>query len=66
MVIEKFLSYENELPLFEKIILNAYFILKRFSLSEAKAFGLDSSSVKIEKFPMIINPPKDINLHRIQ
>ncbi len=66
VVIEKFLSYENELPLFEKIILNAYFILKRFSLSEAKAFGLDSSSVKIEKFPMIINPPKDINLHRIQ
>ena len=65
VVIEKFLSYENELPLFEKIILNAYFFLKRFSLSEAKAFGLDSSSVKIEKFPMIINPPKDINLHRI-
>ena len=65
VVIEKFLSYENELPLFEKIILNAYFILKRFSLSEAKAFGLDSSSVKIEKFPMIINPPKDCNLHRI-
>ncbi|MBI3521238.1 MAG: KUP/HAK/KT family potassium transporter [Bacteroidetes bacterium] len=65
VVIEKFLSYENELPLFEKIILNTYFFLKRFSLSEAKAFGLDSSSVKIEKFPMIINPPKDINLHRI-
>jgi KUP system potassium uptake protein len=65
VVIEKFLSYENELPLFEKIILNAYFFLKRFSLSEAKAFGLDSSSVKIEKFPMIINPPKDCNLHRI-
>ncbi len=65
VVIEKFLSYENDLPLFEKIILNAYFILKQFSLSEAKAFGLDSSSVKIEKFPMIINPPKDLNLQRI-
>ncbi len=65
VVIEKFLSYENELPLFEKVILNTYFLLKRFSLSEAKAFGLDSSSVKVEKFPMIINPPKDINLRRI-
>jgi KUP system potassium uptake protein len=65
VVIEKFLSYDNELPLFEKIILDAYFMLKRFSLSEAKAFGLDSSSVKIEKFPMIIKPPKDCNLHRI-
>lgn len=66
VVIEKFLSYENELPLFEKIILNGYFWLKRFSLSEAKAFGLDSSSVKIEKFPMIISPPKEIYLKRIQ
>ncbi len=65
VVIEKFLSYENELPLFEKIILNTYFLLKHLSLSEAKAFGLDSSSVKIEKFPMIINPPKEMNLHRI-
>ncbi len=65
VVIEKFLSYENDLPFFEKLVLNLYFFLKKFSLSEAKAFGLDSSSVKIEKFPMIINPPKDINLHRI-
>ena len=66
VVIEKFLSYENDLPFFEKLILNAYFLLKRFSLSEAKAFGLDSSSVKIEKFPMVISPAKDCNLHRIE
>lgn len=66
VVIEKFLSYENDLPLFEKIILNMYFFLKRFSLSEAKAFGLDSSSVKIEKFPMVISQPKGFNLRRIE
>ncbi len=66
VVLEKFLSYENELPLFEKFILNFYFLLKRVSLSEAKAFGLDSSSVKIEKFPLIINPPKELNLVRVE
>ncbi|MBA2611844.1 MAG: KUP/HAK/KT family potassium transporter [Bacteroidetes bacterium] len=65
VVLEKFLSYENDLPFFEKLILNTYFILKRMSLSEAKAFGLDSSSVKIEKFPMVISPPKELNLKRI-
>lgn len=65
VVIEKFLSYENDLPLFEKVVLNIYFFLKRFSLSEARAFGLDSSSVKVEKFPMVINPPKELNLVRI-
>jgi KUP system potassium uptake protein len=66
VVIEKFLSYENDLPFFEKLILNMYFFLKRFSLSEAKAFGLDSSSVKIEKFPMVISAPKPLNLRRIE
>jgi len=65
VVLEKFLSYENDLPMFEKIILNIYFFLKRFSLSEAKAFGLDSSSVKIEKFPMVIKQPKELHLKRI-
>lgn len=66
VVIEKFLSYENELPFFETLILNTYFFLKHLSLSEARAFGLDSSSVKIEMFPMIISPPKDLHLKRIQ
>ncbi len=66
VVLEKFLSYENDLPLFEKIILNVYFLLKRVSLSEERAFGLDSSSVKIEKFPLIINPPKELNLVRVE
>lgn len=65
VVVEKFLSYDNDLPAFEKFILNIYFIMKHFSLSEAKAFGLDSSSVKIEKFPMVISQPKSMAMRRI-
>lgn len=65
VVLEKFLSYENDLPAFEKIVMNAYFFLKNFSMSEAKAFGLDSSSLKIEKFPMVIKTPKELHLRRI-
>lgn len=65
VVVEKFLSYDNDLPAFEKLILNIYFIMKHFSLSEAKAFGLDSSSVKVEKFPMVISQPKDMSLRRV-
>jgi KUP system potassium uptake protein len=65
VVLEKFLSYENDLPIFERIILRLYFMMKHFSLSEAKAFGLDSSSVKIEKFPMVIKQPKELHLKRI-
>lgn len=65
VVMEKFLSSDNELPIYEKLILKGYFILKEFSISEEKAFGLDTSSVKVEKVPMVISPPREINLKRI-
>ncbi|MEW6773994.1 MAG: KUP/HAK/KT family potassium transporter [Bacteroidota bacterium] len=66
VVIEKYLSYDNELPFFEKVIFTSYYILKKFSLSEPKAFGLDMSVVKIEKYPMIFRTPSLINLKRIE
>jgi KUP system potassium uptake protein len=65
VVLEKFLSYENDLPAFEKGIMKMYFVLKHFSLSEERAFGLDTSSVKVEKVPMIISQPKQLHLKRI-
>jgi KUP system potassium uptake protein len=66
VVIEKFLSLENELPFFEKIILDIYFLLKHLSLTEERAFGLDTSSVVVEKFPLIVSPAKEVNLKRIE
>lgn len=65
VVLEKFLSYENEIPFYEKIILDIYFILKNMSLSEEKAFGLDTSSVTIEKVPLVIAPVREITLTRV-
>ena len=65
VVIEKFLSYENELPFPEKIVMDIYFFLKKVSLSEGREFGLDTSFVTIEKFPLILNPTQNVNLKRI-
>jgi KUP system potassium uptake protein len=65
VIIEKFLSYDNDLPWYERIILDIYFILKKISLSEGRAFGLDSSSIKVEKFPIVIHPPEDFTMVRI-
>ncbi len=66
VVMEKFLSFENELPFYEKIILDFYFFFKRVSLSEERAFGLDTSSVTIEKVPLIVSPIGEVNLKRIK
>jgi KUP system potassium uptake protein len=62
---EKFLSNDNDLKWHENIIMNSYFLIKKLSLSEESAFGLDSSSVKIEKFPMILHTPENMDLTRL-
>jgi KUP system potassium uptake protein len=62
---EKFLSNDSDLTFFEKVVMNTYFIIKKFSLSEEKGFGLDSSSVKIEQFPLVLHAPENIEMHRI-
>ncbi len=65
IVMEKYLSQDNELPFFERIIMKLYFWLKEISLSEERGFGLDPSNVTIEKFPLIVAPVSKLKLSRI-
>ena len=62
VVIEKFLSVENEFALTEGLLLNAYFAIKRLSLSDEKAFGLDKSDVQTEHVPLVYHPVNNIEL----
>jgi len=65
IVMEKFLSQDNELPFFEKIIMKLYFWVKSISLSEERGFGLEQSNVTVEKFPLIVAPLSKLQLKRI-
>jgi len=65
VVLKRHLSYENELSVYESLIMDAYSVLDSLSLSEEKAFGLDTSSVTIEKVPMIVAPVKEFKLKRV-
>ncbi len=66
MVMEKYLSPDNDLPFMEKIIMKLHFLIKQISLSEEKGFGLDLSNVTVEKFPLIVAPVTSVKLNRIQ
>jgi KUP system potassium uptake protein len=65
IVLEKFLSQDNELPFLERLVMKIYFWLKAISLSEERGFGLDPSYVKVEKFPLIVAPVTNIRLKRL-
>nr|WP_294936536.1 KUP/HAK/KT family potassium transporter [uncultured Flavobacterium sp.] len=64
VIIEKFLSVENEFALKDGWLLTSYFWLKKLSLSDEKAFGLDKSDVEIENVPMVYSPASNLELNR--
>jgi KUP system potassium uptake protein len=66
MVMEKYLSQDNELPFFERVIMKFHFWLKEQSLSEEKGFGLDLANVTVEKFPLIVAPVTNLKLKRVE
>ena len=65
VVMEKFLSQDNELPFLERIIMQLYFWIKEVSLSEERGFGLIQSNVSVEKYPLIVAPVSKLKLQRV-
>lgn len=65
VIIEKFLSVENEFAVREGLLLNSYFILKNLGQSDEKAFGLDKSDVVVEDVPLVYHPVEQASLTRL-
>ncbi len=65
IVMEKYLSQDNELPFLERVIMKIYFYIKELSLSEERGFGLDPSNVIVEQFPLIVAPVTNLRLKRL-
>ena len=66
VIMEKFLSYDNEFSIREGFILHSYFALRKLELTEAEAFGLDTSDFCVEKIPFVVKPVSDIALKRVR
>jgi len=65
VIIEKFLSVENEFTVREGLLLNSYFFLKHLGQSDEKAFGLDKSDVEIEQVPLVYHRVEQVALTRL-
>jgi KUP system potassium uptake protein len=65
VVIEKFLSVENEFTVRDGLLLRAYYRLKGMGQSDEKAFGLDKSDVIVEYIPFIYKPQQIVDFERV-
>ncbi len=64
IILEKFLSVENEFSVKEGFLLNSYYMLKHWSLSDTRAYGLDKSDVEIEEVAFVYQPITRLELER--
>ncbi len=64
VLMERFLSVENEFKLRDDLILDAYFALKTLALSDREAFGLDPNVTLVEQVPLVLQAPRELPLKR--
>jgi KUP system potassium uptake protein len=65
VILERFLSYDNEFSTRDNFILNTYFSLLRLARSDSRAYGIDTDQAVIEKVPLIVTPISKFTLKRI-
>lgn len=66
VILQKVMSQTRQLSFVQRIVLDVYNLLKRFSLSEETGFGLDSSFVTVERVPLVVAKTKVIKLKRLK
>ena len=65
VILQRFLSYDNEFSAKEGFILNSYFSILRLARSDSRAYGIDSDQAIFEKVPLVIAPVSKITLRRV-
>lgn len=68
VVIDRVLNPDVELPAAEELLMTGYDMLKKLSLSDEKAFGLDTSTVVVETVPLVVEHIKTplLKAHKIE
>lgn len=64
IVLQAYLSVDNEFTVKESVTLKSYFFLKQFAQKDEEAFGLDRNDVLVEHIPLVYQPVKAFNLKR--
>ncbi|HVS96766.1 MAG TPA: KUP/HAK/KT family potassium transporter [Puia sp.] len=66
VILERFLSYDNEFSVRTGFVLNTYFSIMKLARSDSRAYGIDSDQAVIEKVPLVVAPVQSITLKRVK
>jgi KUP system potassium uptake protein len=62
VVLEKYLSADNDLSVKENFVTSGYEWMKEQALSDIDAWGLEEADTVLEKVPLVVKPSKKIEL----
>jgi KUP system potassium uptake protein len=66
VIIDRIQNYDFDFSPVEQLIMNFHYLLKNIAVPEVKAYGLDTSSVIVEKVPLILNNMETMKLKRVE
>jgi len=66
VIIRRIQNYDFDFPAFEQFIIDTYRWLTKISLSDIRAYGLDTSNVTEEKVPFVVETGKRNILKRVK
>ena len=65
VIINSYLSFDNELPFWKALLIKFYYNLKGIGVTDDVNYGLDRSNLIIEKYPLVFTNRQPLKLHRI-
>lgn len=65
VVIDRIQNYDFDFKPADQFIMDVYSFIKRFGISDVRAFGLDTSSIIVEKVPLHTEQEAKVTLKRI-
>jgi KUP system potassium uptake protein len=64
IIIQSWASPDSEISNFDRLIIQGYRILKKFSLSTEEHYGIEAANLEVEKAPIQVGPPAKIKIKR--
>jgi KUP system potassium uptake protein len=64
IILQSWASADSEISNFERIIIQGYRLLKKFSLSTEEHYGIEATNLEIEKAPIQVGPPAKVRIKR--
>jgi len=64
VIIQSWASSDSEISNFDRLIIQGYRVLKKFSLSTEAHYGIEAANLELEKAPIQVGPPALVKIKR--